>query len=144
MTDSLFPVPHVQAQSTAESLGIEGPVSLALLHLLVPAFTGHRLAPPATGSPAAWLAKGDTLLVALSARPPNRGVIEWRPLDLDTIPAGQLRSLADVVRDGQQRSATYRQAGNPANRLPGPRLKLFPLVRRQGRYWVPGPVVLTE
>ncbi|WP_110980539.1 hypothetical protein [Hymenobacter sediminis] len=102
----------------------------------------YNLLIPATAGKS-WR-KGDTLLIAFSLLPNKQGAITWSPLALDTLPAGMLRSLPEVVRDGFARVQAYDQAGKPRDHLLITQDRLLPVVRRAGRYWVPGPYVMTQ
>lgn len=72
--------------------------------------------------------------------------ITWTPVTLDTLPAGRLLSLSDLIRDGATRIRAYRQRSQPAQNPFTRRSDLVPVLYRAGRYVVPatGTFVLTE
>lgn len=147
LSDSLFPLHHVLAQGTRQArwpaVRPVAAASLEIYNLFVPLTPQHPAKRPLTAIGATWH-QGDTLLISFSLLPNNQGRIDWQPITLDTIPAGKLRSLLEVVHEGFARIRTYDQAGKPTNQLLTTQHQLLPIVRRHGQYWVPGPYVLTQ
>lgn len=143
LNDSAFSTHHIQAQSKRESFythEIET-VNLEIFNIITPiddVVTQHA------SSPEFSFIKGDTLLISFSALPDSSGAVAWQSVVLDSIPAARMRSLADVVREGKRRIVAYRQAGNPKDCLFTTQINLYPVIRRQNRYWVPKQNVLTE
>jgi hypothetical protein len=86
----------------------------------------------------------DTLLITMALLPRINSEVTWLPVQLDTIPSGRLATLVDVVQDGGQRIAAYRQAGNPGDHRLLCRDNVVPLVKHKGQYWAPNSYVLTE
>ena len=143
LNDSNFPIHHVLAQRTEKSKNTVSPLSVEIYNILVPAAIIYQMSSVARQSDTVFNLK-DTLLITLSVLPNNKGKINWIPIDMDTIPVNHLLSLTDVVRDGKRRVEAYRLAGNPKDHLLTSRINLFPIVKRQGRFWTPSPYVLTE
>ncbi len=139
--NALFPVHHVQAQGDRKGFYTNRPqlAHLEIYNLLIPACISQQLI-----NQHHTFLKNDTLLISFSMLPDSSGNILWQPIDLDTIPTGHLRSLDTVVHEAMQRIVTYRQAGNPKDHRISTRFNLFPIIQRQGRYWVPKQNVLTQ
>jgi hypothetical protein len=147
LSDSLFPLHHIQAQGTRQASWPEvrpvAAASLEIYNLLVPLTPKQPTKRPLTAIGATWH-KGDTLLISFSLLPNNQGRISWQPITLDTIPPSKLRSLEEVIQEGFGRIKAYDQADKPTNQLLTTQRQLLPIVRRQGQYWLPGPYVLTQ
>lgn len=116
--------------------------SLEVFNVLVPGQQLRRLIPTAEWQDG--FQPHDTLLIAFSVLPYTDGTIAWEPIRLDTVPAARQLTLTQVVRQGYAQLSAYRQAGSPG--LPSQLMDetLVPVLRRQGRYWVPRPYVLTS
>jgi hypothetical protein len=139
-----FPIHHVQTQSTGHKTNTSGTITVEIYNLLVPATDIRLFIPTSENIRGYGFTPGDTLLVTLSALPDATGNVVWQPIDPDTVATRCRFSLPDVVRDGARRVRAYRQAGNPPEHVLTTRINLFPIVRKQGRYWAPGPFVLTQ
>lgn len=139
-----FPIHYAQAHQINNAPGKVPPVSIEIYNLLVPAGKVQQLFTSVAAHHKRVFGTEDSLLVTLSILPNSKGMIDWQPVDLDAIPAKHLVSTADIIRDGGERIEAYRSAGNPRDHLLTTRTNLFPIIRRQGRYWAPSSYVLTE
>lgn len=139
-----FPIHHVQTQSTGNKGNNSSTVTVEIYNLLVPATSIHNFIPASENIRGYLFTASDTLLITLSALPDDKGKIVWQPIDPDTISMRHRLSLVDVARDGARRLLAYRQAGKPPEHTLTTRINLFPVVQKQGRYWVPSSFVLTQ
>jgi len=141
-----FPIHHVRTQRSGSSEIASAEVEL--YNLLFAQKSRQRLPPELSrqGSDKVLLPT-DTLLITLSVLSDEQGRIHWYPVRLDSIPAQQQLSFAALVRNGYQ----LLQANEkllptpwvPSRSLPR-RRDIYPVVKRDGRYWTTDNYVLTE
>lgn len=145
LKDVPFATHHIQALASGVN-DKSAPVYVEIYNILVPATRIKQSTPHANTAQKqnAVFEKGDTLLVTLSILPNTKGIIEWEVIKPDTIANGQLLSVSDVVREGQQRLAAYRKAGSPKDYLLVSCVDLFPVVQRNGQYWTPKSVIAPD
>jgi hypothetical protein len=144
MDNAPVAIHHVeaQAQRIVNKPDSAFPVNVEIYNILVPGnFVRQTTYPELRG---VLSGTGDTLLIALSVLPTNGGLIVWKPITLDTIPFGHILTIADVVHDGVRRIEEYRKAGKPLDCLITSRINLFPIIKREERYWVPDTEVFTQ
>ena len=145
LRNASFPIHHIRAQALKSESSTK-PVSLEIYNLLIPATTIQTLAPTvdADTSQDVVLVPSDTLLITLSVLPNIEGVIEWKPISLDTISAGRLLPLSIVVKEARRCLAANRKTNSPQDCQQTRSRNLLPIVWREGRYWTPKSVIVSD
>ncbi len=145
LQNASFPIHHIRAQ-TLKSGSSTKPVSLEIYNLLIPATTVQKLAPTvnADNSQSVVLVPSDTLLITLSVLPNTEGVIEWKPISVDTISAGRLLPLSTVIKEGRRCLAANYKANSPQDCQQTSSRNLLPIAWREGHYWTPKSVIVSD
>jgi hypothetical protein len=127
LADYPHAVHHVVTQRTGTQYLHITPVTVEIFNLLLPR--------PASA---------DSLLITCSLLPDVLGPLQWRQVQLDSIPPSQLLSRAQLLREAQQRLMAFEQAGRPFSRTLLSSQDVLPLVKRENKYYLPRATVLTS